>query len=82
MIKIPLYKYKGKNGELITVIDLGIEHEPMIRLVADAGNYLTNGEIKTGAIDISENEIDLWSEMPYEDNENAIEVNTFEEVEP
>lgn len=81
MIKIPLYKYKGKNGELITAIDLGIEHEPMIRLVADAGSYLTDGDIKTGAIDITEEEVDLWSEMPYEDNENAIEVNTFEEVE-
>ena len=81
MIIIPIYKYKGKNGELITVIDLDIEHEPMVRLVADAGSYLTNGDIKTGAIDITENEIDLWSEKPYEDNENAIEVNTFEEVE-
>lgn len=81
MIKIPLYKYKGKNGELITVIELDIEHEPMVRLVADAGSYLTNGDIKTGAIDITENEIDLWSEKPYEDNKNAIEVNTFEEVE-
>ena len=81
MIIIPIYKYKGKNGELITVIELDIEHEPMVRLVADAGSYLTNGDIKTGAIDITENEIDLWSEKPYEDNENAIEVNTFEEVE-
>lgn len=81
MIKIPIYKYKGKNGELITVIELDIEHEPMVRLVADAGSYLTNGDIKTGAIDITENEIDLWSEKPYEDNKNAIEVNTFEEVE-
>ena len=81
MIKIPIYKYKGKNGEMITVIELDIEHEPMVRLVADAGSYLTNGDIKTGAIDITENEIDLWSEKPYEDNKNAIEVNTFEEVE-
>ena len=81
MSKIPIYKYKGKNGELITVIELDIEHEPMVRLVADAGSYLTNGDIKTGAIDITENEIDLWSEKPYEDNKNAIEVNTFEEVE-
>ena len=81
MIKIPLYKYKGKNGELITAIDLGIEHEPMVRLVADAGSYLTNGDIKTGAIDITEDEITLWSEKIYEDDENAIKVNTYEEVE-
>lgn len=81
MITVPLYKYKGKNGELITTINLGIEHEPMVRLVADAGSYLTNGEIKTGAIDITEDQVDLWSEKPYEDNEDVIEVNTFEEVE-
>lgn len=81
LITVPLYKYKGKNGELITTINLGIEHEPMVRLVADAGSYLTNGEIKTGAIDITEDQVDLWSEKPYEDNEDVIEVNTFEEVE-
>lgn len=80
MITMPLYKYKGKNGELITTINLGIEHEPMIRLVADAGSYLTNGEIKTGAIDITEDQVNLWSEKPYEDNEDVIEVNAFGEV--
>ncbi len=81
MITVPLYKYKGKNGVLITTINLGIEHEPMVRLVADAGSYLTNGEIKTSAIDITEDQVNLWSEKPYEDNEDVIEVNTFEEVE-
>lgn len=81
MTTVPLYKYKGKNGVLITTIDLGIEHDPMVRLVADAGSYLTDGEIKTTAIDITEEQTDLWSENPYEDNEDVIEVNTFEEVE-
>lgn len=81
MITVPLYKYKGKNGVLITTINLSIEHEPMVRLVADAGSYLTNGEIKTSAIDITEDQVNLWSEKPYEDNEDVIEVNTFEEVE-
>ena len=82
MQKVPLYKYKGTNGELITTINLGIEHEPMIRLVADAGSYLTNGEIKTGAIDVKEEEIALWTEKVYEDKEDdSITVDLTEEGE-
>lgn len=81
MKKVPLYKYKGTNGELITTINLGIEHEPMIRLVADAGSYLTDGEIKTGAIDITEDEINLWTEKIYEDGEDTINVDLTEEGE-
>lgn len=81
MITVPLYKYKGENGELITTINLGIEHEPMIRLVADAGSYLTDGKVKTGAIDITEDQVSLWQEEIYEDGEDAIEVNMFEEGE-
>jgi hypothetical protein len=53
----------------------------MVRLVADAGSYLTNGEIKTSAIDRTEDQVNFWSEKTYEDNEDVIEVNTFEEVE-
>lgn len=81
MKKVPLYKYKGVNGELITTINLGIEHEPMIRLVADAGSYLTDGVIKTGAIDITEDEINLWTEKVYEDGEDTINVDLTEEGE-
>lgn len=82
MQKVPLYKYKGTNGELITTINLGIEHEPMVRLVADAGSYLTDGEIKTGAIDVTEEEISLWTEKVYEDKEDdSITVDLTEEGE-
>ena len=82
MQKVPLYKYKGTNGELITIINLEIEHEPMVRLVADAGSYLTNGEIKTGAIDVKEEEISLWTEKVYEDKEDdSIAVDLTEEGE-
>ena len=81
MKKVPLYKYKGTNGELITTINLGIEHEPMIRLVAVAGSYLTDGEIKTVAIDITEDEINLWTEKIYEDGEDTINVDLTEEGE-
>ena len=81
MKKVPLYKNKGVNGELITTINLGIEHEPMIRLVADAGSYLTDGVIKTGAIDITEDEINLWTEKVYEDGEDTINVDLTEEGE-
>lgn len=82
MITVPLYKYKGENGELITTINLGIEHEPMIRLVASAGKYLTDGTVKTGVIDITEDQKNIWKEEVYEDGEDAIEVNVFEDGEP
>ena len=68
MTQTPLYKYKGKNGELITTIDLGIEHEKMLRLVADVGNYLTDGKITTTAIDILPKDISLWTEHEFTDD--------------
>ena len=72
MTRTPLYKYKGNNGEIITTVDLGIEHEEMVRLVADAGKYITDGKVKTSVIDVFPHEVELWTEQEYKEGENAI----------
>ena len=72
MKQTPLYKYTGNNGELITPIDLGIEHEPMVRIVSDIGFYLTNGEIQSTAIDTTLEDMPNWTEKEYVDEEDII----------
>jgi hypothetical protein len=63
MIKTKLYKYLGRNGNIVTPILLEkIEPIPMVKIVADAGKILTNGKeyakIKTLFLD----ELEEWYE--------------------
>lgn len=64
MIKTKLYKYLGRNGNIVTPILLEkVEPIPMVKIIADAGKILTNGEeqikIKTLFLD----ELEEWYEI-------------------
>lgn len=65
MTKIKKYKYLGRNGNLITRILIdGVNHIPMMTLIASEGKILTNGEITSYSVTIEEDEVNLWREIP------------------
>ena len=81
MTKTPLFKYTGNNGVIITPIDLGIEHENMLRLSADIGHVLTDGEAEVCVVDVLPEDEDRWTEKEYElpsDEAAAVEHKTTE----
>ena len=64
MTKIKKYKYIGRNGILVTRIQLdGINFIPMIELKAAEGKILTNGNVTTYIITVEESEVDTWREI-------------------
>lgn len=64
MTKIKKYKYIGRNGILVTRIQLdGINFIPMIELRAAEGKILTNGNVTTYIITVEESEVDTWREI-------------------
>lgn len=64
-----MYRYLGRNGILTTRILLdGINHIPMLELIASEGMVLTNGEVKVHNIVIEEADRNLWREIA--DNTN------------
>ncbi len=65
MTKIKKYKYLGRNGILVTRILIdGVNHIPMMTLIADEGKILTNGETVTHSITVENEEVNLWREIP------------------
>lgn len=52
MQTITLYKYTRENGgTTVSPIKPECEHTEMVRLVADDGKILTNGEVVTSCVD-------------------------------
>ena len=64
MIKRKMYKYLGRNGILITRIQLdGINFIPMMELIASDGKMLTNNEQIIKSITVEESEVSQWREI-------------------
>lgn len=63
MIILDLYKYKLPNGFLISLSDVGLpEFTIEKRLVAENGKILVCGDSRINCIDVTEEEISLWTE--------------------
>lgn len=74
-----LYKYVGKNGTVITPVDLGIPCEEMKRLIADEDKELAKGDSRCSCIDVYSNEVESWKETDLiPENEIGTEVKTDE----
>ena len=71
MKKTKLYRYLGRNGILTTRVLLdGIEHIPMVELVADSGKVLSNGETTKHSIIVEESKESVWREIEDADKDN------------
>lgn len=69
MITRKMYRYLGRNGILTTRILIdGVEHIPMVELVAEKGMVLSNGQITTYSIVVEEDEAESWREIADKDN--------------
>lgn len=69
MTKNKVYRYLGRNGIITTpVLIEGASPIIMYRLIADEGMVLFNGKIHVNMIDVFDDEIDNWFEMPLEIN--------------
>lgn len=70
MTKNKIYRYLGRNGILTTPILIeGATPIVMYRLIADAGMVLSNGKTHVNMIDVFDDEIEDWFEIPAEDTE-------------
>lgn len=59
------YRYLGTNGVIESPIHLeDIYYVRIIRLMADDGMVLTNGEKTSAMVTIPEEEVELWTEIP------------------
>ena len=69
MKKIKKYKYLGRNGVLVSRIEIvGVDYIPMTEIIADEGKILTNGEITTYSITVENDSISEWKEIADKDN--------------
>ena len=64
MIIRDLYRYRGENGTVDSLVKLPMDFEPMKRITAEEGNLLSNGEVSTKELDIPACDLDKWSEIP------------------
>lgn len=68
MTKNKIYRYLGRNGILTTPILIeGATPITMYRLIADTGMVLSNGKTHASMIDVFDDEVDNWFEIPAED---------------
>lgn len=64
MTKQKIYTYLGVNGTIVSPVYLeGIYSICKVRLVADEGKQLTNGEKVVSSILVPEMEVNDWSEI-------------------
>ena len=64
MTKKNMYRYLGRNGILTTHILLdGINHIPMVELIAGPGHILTNGTVLVYTVIVEKDQIDQWREI-------------------
>lgn len=70
MQKIPLYRYTRPDGGVtVSTVKPDSEYTEMVRLVADEGHTLTDGNTTTPCVDTDDP--DVWAEV--EDTENPNE---------
>ena len=70
MTKNKVYRYLGRNGIVTTpVLIEGTAPIIMCRLIADDGMILFNGKTYVRMIDVFDDEIDNWFEIPAKDTE-------------
>lgn len=68
MTKNKIYRYLGRNGIITTPILIeGTSPILMYRLTADADMVLSNGKIHVNMIDVFNDELENWFEIPAED---------------
>lgn len=68
MTKNKVYRYLGRNGIITTPILIeGTTPITMYRLIADSGMVLSNGKTHAQMIDVFDDEVDNWFEIPAED---------------
>lgn len=68
MIKQNIYKYFGRNGVIVSLVDLDYTNRmEMYQLIADEGKILTNGIKKIHNIIINKEDLALWNEIPLEE---------------
>lgn len=59
------YRYLGTNGVIESPIHLeDIYYVRIVRLMADDGMVLTDGEKTSAMVTIPEEEVELWTEIP------------------
>lgn len=64
MKKEIIYKYLGTNGIIESPVHLeDIYYIRLVRLVADKGYMLTNGERIVSSVRVPEDEVSLWTEI-------------------
>lgn len=64
MIGKKKYKYLGRNGSIISEVQLeNVPPIPMIEIRAEAGKILTNGLKKVYSAIIFEDELNNWKEI-------------------
>ena len=64
MIGKKKYKYLGRNGSIISEVQLeNVPPIPMIEIRAEAGKILTNGLKKVYSVIIFEDELNNWEEI-------------------
>lgn len=64
MQKTKLYRYAGVGGTIDSPILLDATHEVRLRISADEGMVLTDGEATVSVIDIPADELERWTEIP------------------
>ena len=70
MIKNKIYRYLGRNGIITTPILIeGATPITMYRLIAENDMVLSNGKTHVKMIDVFDDEVDSWFEVPAEDAE-------------
>ena len=75
MQKINLYRYETNGRVTITPNQKNEQDLPSrLRLIADEGYVLTNGELNVPARDVLLEEVDLWSEVVQEEPQPDIEL--------
>jgi hypothetical protein len=70
MKKINLYRYEDANGVVVVTPTPRVETDIVsrIRLIAEEGCVLTNGETETAAIDIMLDDVGSWSEKEFSED--------------
>ena len=69
MKKTVLYRYLGTNGVIESPVHLeDIYYVRLLKLRADIGKMLTNGEVKVKSVTIPEEELELWTEIKLDGN--------------
>lgn len=73
---LDLYKYQFPTGSLISLSDIGLPNLTIEkRLVAENGKILVCGDSRVNCIDVTEEEISLWTEEDRTEYDDYITLN-------